>query len=162
MITFQPVSDISEGGKESQKIDYDSLNNEIGKLIKIRDSQKQGLRDFDKGFLKISGARGYLEGLMPYFKNMKNKTSCFAGNISTYITAEADVLPCYQIRKPIGNLYDNSFSDIWNSKKYNQLRKEFFRRDCENCWWICHNGRNIFYNNLLANSKVAFNSIFKL
>lgn len=151
VITFQPVSNICAGGEESQKVDFDALETEIKKLIEIRDKQNLGFREFKKGQLKISGAKGYLEGIIPYLKHTPNKDSCFAGHISTYISAAGDVFPCYQIRKPLGNIYNEDFKTIWNSKEYESLRKDFIKRRCEDCWWICHNGRNILYNHLKDN-----------
>jgi radical SAM protein with 4Fe4S-binding SPASM domain len=74
---------------------------------------------------------------------------CYAGNLRSrrkYICQkfrEATIAPngnlihCFVIRKPFGNILDTSFEEIWNSEGANTFRKHLLMNNltplCENC-----------------------------
>lgn len=83
----------------------------------------------------------FRKGITIYFPNiqLKSERGCnFIDNVTTYISAEGDVIPCYRLshdydeyifgRKKrvtkhcFGNIMNNSILDIWNSKSYQQYR----------------------------------------
>ncbi len=54
---------------------------------------------------------------------------CRAGRISAVIYANGDVSVC-ELHKPLGNLRQRSFWEIWNSEEARELRKSIERKDC--------------------------------
>ena len=54
-----------------------------------------------------------------------NDTPCYAGWDFARILTNGDVIPCCKgYRKPLGNIYHDSFHSIWLSQKYNEFRKK--------------------------------------
>lgn len=54
---------------------------------------------------------------------------CRAGRLSAVVYANGDVGVC-EIHEPLGNLRQQSFSEIWNSEKAHQLRSSIQAGDC--------------------------------
>jgi hypothetical protein len=54
---------------------------------------------------------------------------CRAGVLSAVVYANGDVSVC-EIHKPLGNLRENSFFEIWNSPEAMELRESIARKDC--------------------------------
>jgi MoaA/NifB/PqqE/SkfB family radical SAM enzyme len=54
---------------------------------------------------------------------------CRAGRISAVVYANGDVSVC-EIHKPLGNLRQNSFREIWYSEAAEKLRRCISRKDC--------------------------------
>lgn len=68
--------------------------------------------------------RGYDGGLFRF-------NSCFLGWISSYIDIKGNVFVCCFRQKPediAGNIYDKSFSDIWNSQAFHEIRLRYRNR----------------------------------
>jgi MoaA/NifB/PqqE/SkfB family radical SAM enzyme len=55
---------------------------------------------------------------------------CRAGVLSAVVYANGDVGVC-EIHKPLGNLREQSFAEIWHSPKAQELRKQVA---CKECW----------------------------
>ncbi len=64
---------------------------------------------------------------------------CYFVAIYAKIDPDGSVYPCCRAPKDLlmGNIKEESFDEIWNGKKYRQLRKEFFsgklRKTCRGC-----------------------------
>jgi MoaA/NifB/PqqE/SkfB family radical SAM enzyme len=76
-----------------------------------------------------------VEPMLQYNKleTLKKETQvvpCKAGIISAVVYANGDVGVC-EIHKPIGNLRQKSFPEIWNSPEAQQLREKVA---CKECW----------------------------
>jgi MoaA/NifB/PqqE/SkfB family radical SAM enzyme len=54
---------------------------------------------------------------------------CLAGRITAVVYANGDVSLC-EIHKPVGNLRDKSFQEIWNSPEANELRRSIAAKEC--------------------------------
>jgi hypothetical protein len=54
---------------------------------------------------------------------------CLAGTLSAVVYANGDVSVC-EIHKPLGNLRQNTFWEIWNSAEAQTLRQSIARKDC--------------------------------
>jgi len=77
-------------------------------------------------------------GFGPFLRRISNKKPkqgydsiiidsipCYVGWIYARILTNGDVIPCCKAHSfPLGNLYEDSFKDIWFSKKYNKFRKK--------------------------------------
>jgi MoaA/NifB/PqqE/SkfB family radical SAM enzyme len=62
-------------------------------------------------------------------KQEKQVVPCKAGRISGVVYANGDVGVC-EIHKPIGNLRQKSFPEIWHSEEAKALRASIARKDC--------------------------------
>lgn len=115
----------------------------------------KGLKDTDINFnMLISGKNNIsdnrqIETLAPYLlsnkslKNNiieKNKSSylCSAGRISCSITPYGDVYPCTFFNSPAGNLFENSFKEIWNMSHLFKI----IRNVNEKCFTRCYECNN--------------------
>lgn len=62
---------------------------------------------------------------------------CISTAITVFIEWDGTVLPCFQHRIPLGNLYEQSFGEIWNGPAMQRHRRTFLERDlqsfCSNC-----------------------------
>jgi MoaA/NifB/PqqE/SkfB family radical SAM enzyme len=54
---------------------------------------------------------------------------CLAGRLSAVVYANGDVSVC-EILKPLGNLRQNSFWEIWNSAEAHKLRQSIAQKEC--------------------------------
>jgi hypothetical protein len=54
---------------------------------------------------------------------------CKAGRITAVVYANGDVSVC-EMHKPLGNLREKPFWEIWNSPAANELRESIARKDC--------------------------------
>jgi MoaA/NifB/PqqE/SkfB family radical SAM enzyme len=54
---------------------------------------------------------------------------CLAGRLSAVVYANGDVSVC-EIHKPLGNLRQKSFWEIWSSEEARRLRESIARKDC--------------------------------
>lgn len=63
-------------------------------------------------------------------KQERQVVPCRAGILSTVVYANGDVSLC-EIHKPIGNLRQKSFPEIWNSPEATRLRESIA---CKDCW----------------------------
>jgi len=80
----------------------------------------------------------YLKNI-PNFINEPKKMiiPCSAGRYSSYIDPYGNVYPCTQWNFKLGNLKENSFKEIWWSKKAREVRKLIKNGKCPNCWTPC-------------------------
>jgi MoaA/NifB/PqqE/SkfB family radical SAM enzyme len=65
-------------------------------------------------------------------KTLEEKTQvipCRAGRLSTVIYSNGDVSVC-ELHKPIGNLREKSFWEIWDSPEAKRLRESVARKEC--------------------------------
>ncbi len=62
-------------------------------------------------------------------KEQRQVVPCLAGRISAVVYANGDVGVC-EMHKPIGNLRQKTFPEIWTSPEANALRKSIAAREC--------------------------------
>ncbi len=62
-------------------------------------------------------------------KEQKQVVPCLAGRITGVVYANGDVGVC-EMHKPIGNLREKNFQEIWNSPEANELRRSIAAREC--------------------------------
>lgn len=68
-------------------------------------------------------------GKVETVKQKRQVIPCMAGRISAVVYANGDVGVC-EIHKPLGNLRQKGFWDIWRSEEAKQLRESIARREC--------------------------------
>lgn len=108
--------------------------------------------------IKKNGIRHYKK---TYLDDIKNCTGCDSIKIRTnaFINYDGNVYLCQPLigcdEYSIGNLNEQDFANIWNSKKHFQviekLNERFSKGDCENCRAI---GYNIKINDYLNKKEI--------
>jgi radical SAM protein with 4Fe4S-binding SPASM domain len=87
-----------------------------------------------------------------YGSNLRRRRHyiCQAFRMAT-VTPSGDLIHCYAIRKPFGNVVDFPLEKIWNSDSANTFRKELLRNNltsvCENCLHLRPVRRNLLLLN---------------
>jgi len=100
-------------------VKYEELYQHVARVWKPREDKRYG-----------SIVEPMLQwGKLKVIKEEKQSIRCTAGNMTGVVYANGDVSLC-EIHKPIGNLRDNSFFEIWNSKKANKLRAKIKAKQC--------------------------------
>lgn len=80
---------------------------------------------------------------------MDEITACYVGNLRSKdkyicqrlfvptIAPDGNLITCFVIRKPFGNILDAPFNEVWNSEAANSYRRQLVRNNltplCENC-----------------------------
>lgn len=82
-----------------------------------------------------------------YHSDFIDDIPCYAGWTVARVTANGNVCPCCTAdRMPLGNIYKNTFREIWYSAAYNEFRQKaktvskrdtYFRKIA--CWRVCDN-----------------------
>lgn len=96
----------------------------------------------------------------PFFL-MENIDACYAGNLRTRknyvcksfrmatLAPNGDVINCFAIRKPFGNILKAPFDTIWNSEIAVTYRRELLRNNltplCENCPFMIAYQKNLSF-----------------
>jgi hypothetical protein len=68
-------------------------------------------------------------GKVETVKQQRQVVPCLAGRISAVVYANGDVGVC-EIHKPIGNLRQKGFWEIWRSDEARALRESILRKEC--------------------------------
>jgi len=125
-------------------IEYDISQNKKYKIDKYSQVVKELLSEYLKisKFLSVDCDVSSLERFLSY-KNGKVSESrnCFVPWESSYIAWNGDVFPCcyyYDGQICFGNIFKQSFREIWNSQQYQSFRQSLFHRRnslpiCRNC-----------------------------
>ncbi len=93
-------------------IDKESFN------IKTRFLSILGMGSFKRRLLSISNGTTQM-----YDHNIVDAIPCYIGWTFARILPNGDVIPCCKAhKKPLGNLYKNTFKEIWLSQVYNNFR----------------------------------------
>jgi hypothetical protein len=69
---------------------------------------------------------------------MEKKVSIPCWNIRTkcYVLGNGDVYLCQQKSVVLGNLYEKSLGEVWNSRETIAIHEEY--RACNDCWLACN------------------------
>ena len=138
------------------------------KLIKSAESLKNNhatmLFDFDEFIRRISCAtasRG------DYDKDIINSIPCYAGWLFARLNADGSVNPCLKSHRiPVGNIYRQGFSQIWNSEKQREFRRKTLRFEKNDAYFAfignepnaavgCWRGCDDFGMNVRAHRKLS-------
>ncbi|MBM4055126.1 MAG: radical SAM protein [Planctomycetes bacterium] len=76
-------------------------------------------------------------GLMNYIYGNERFLKCEMGSEACFIDPSGDVLPCngMTVKMPMGNIKEQSFSDIWNSAQAEKVRSAVSTCD-KQCWMV--------------------------
>lgn len=75
------------------------------------------------------------DGIINYIYENKRLLPCEMGSDVFFVDPYGEVLPCNALEESMGNINNDTFDQIWNSPRANEVRKMVKR--CEkNCWMI--------------------------
>jgi MoaA/NifB/PqqE/SkfB family radical SAM enzyme len=79
----------------------------------------------------------FIDGMITYFINdAPRPLPCLAGTETFYLDPFGDLYPCNAMNSIMGNIREQSFDEIWQSKRAQSVRKCV--HNCkEKCWMIC-------------------------
>jgi len=79
----------------------------------------------------------YLRGVRKYFENKEGiDVECFAGSFTCNISWLGEVVACAFIPS-LGNVRNEPFENIWNSRRFIEVRKDITKGKCPKCWMGC-------------------------
>ncbi len=95
---------------------------EVRKRVEEVNVNRRFALDNFNGFLRRLDSVGVVRG--DYDKKAVDKLPCYVGWIFCRIMPDGGVAPCCRgVDAPMGNLNKQTFTDIWNGKKYRTFRK---------------------------------------
>jgi len=88
---------------------------------------------------------------------------CYAGHVYSRVLVTGEVIPCCKAeKKPMGNVYTESFASIWNASSYQTFREKavlckkndsYFKPI--DCYSSCDNyGMNLQFDEMLKNDRL--------
>lgn len=127
-------------------VEYD-INEFEGYLLEnVIDDLREALKEIETSTsviadLNIESLYQYIEDYsMDRLKYKTTKHSCYTPWHNCYITWEGDVVPCcyfYDKQVCFGNVFEESFADIWNNDKYKNFRRDMSKhrsiKICQTC-----------------------------
>ncbi|PXF51697.1 MAG: hypothetical protein C4B55_04895 [Candidatus Methanophagaceae archaeon] len=130
-IRFQPWH-VSLGHKETEEMLIIR-----GKRLDVLDEVIEQIIERTKKYGIYTNCDVYLRGMRRFFEDINRiEIDCFAGSFSCNISWTGDVVPCAFI-PAIGNVRNEPFEKIWNSRRFNDVRKEIKKGNCQKCWMGC-------------------------
>lgn len=127
-VSFAPVDAIS--GYTDSLLLSDEQRNELLNLVdSLKNNNGFMLFDFDEFVRKIS-SEGAPRG--DYDKDIVDTIPCYAGWLFARLNADGSINSCLKSHRiPVGNIYEQGFSQIWNSEKQREFRMKTrqFKKD---------------------------------
>ena len=136
-VLYRPVDDVEEPG----------LRNLIPTQQQTY-SIKEQLEEVEP-YLETKGISHNIRCFRKVFKRKLDTTAlhrlipCYYGWLAAVIDLDGTVYPCCRCYKPLGNVYEKNFFDIWHGESYRKFREEALRKnksrrvlpccDCNNC-----------------------------
>lgn len=114
----------------------------------VLDDERRTITEFTEKMLEykkngglIASSEQFIEHLPAFFcdkKKIPDVFSCKVGYSSLFVDALMNARCCWsQELEPVGNIRDNSLSEIWNGEKMRNSRKLMLKCQCEGCWYMC-------------------------
>ena len=123
-------SDFYYENQDIQDLDYDKLENEIRKILRM-DNDRFSINNFLR--------RTYLKLYLKYIKTKKCPLKCQALSSSCFLDPYGDLFPCSVYNKKLLNIKNTkeNFSKIWNTDYAKRLSYECSNYICPSCWSPC-------------------------
>jgi MoaA/NifB/PqqE/SkfB family radical SAM enzyme len=120
-------SDFYFSTDENQKVEPERLRDELKYVMRkelISLSPKRWLRSY------------FYSGVLQYNDMGSRVLGCRAGRDSFFLDPEGNVFPCLTLERKMGNLFENSFDEIWSGEAAGGARKAVDSCSMP-CWMIC-------------------------
>ena len=122
---------------------------DIEKIQKVCDSLLQAKKEGRA----VCNSKEYISYFPTFFETKKRVPEgyrCECGFTAVYIWPNLDVRSCWSTTlPPVGNLKNETLSEIWRSEKYRAQRQKMLSCECEGCWLLCTAEFNIQYHRYL-------------
>ncbi len=122
----------------NRKLDNRNWDEPIDYLKKIEITHSHNLGDLKRRISELHETKPY--------------SACLSLHLASHIDANGNVYPCCEQtgnkKYLMGNIFDNTFEEIWKSKKYASLRKDLNAKTCPYCRY---NLKNITLHKALKN-----------
>lgn len=111
-------------------------------VITIKDEIIAELEKLKTEFFRTNRPKNWLrayfiDGMISYFINDNPRPlPCLAGSETFYLDPFGDMFPCNAMNTRMGNIREQSFEEIWESRQAQKVRTCV--KNCkEKCWMIC-------------------------
>jgi len=81
----------------------------------------------------LSYNRFFLDHVLAYQLHKERHFNCYSGTHSCFLDPYGNVYPCISYEKDMGNIREQNFDEIWNSRKANEVREHISQRQCHCC-----------------------------
>jgi len=78
----------------------------------------------------------YMKGIIPFINGEKT-IRCAALMLSGYLDPNGNVFSCIMWDKPVGNIRETGFNEIWESTISDETRLQIDSKECPGCWTPC-------------------------
>ncbi|MFC1666943.1 radical SAM/SPASM domain-containing protein [Candidatus Omnitrophota bacterium] len=126
---FQEKDDMRLSSYITNISNYEDYCNSIKAIEKVKNGFKMPI--YVKPYLDDSELRSW------YSDNFKTRRKCFFLWRSLFISPNGDILPCQFLVYKLGNIKTDSLGEIWNSKRYRDLRLRLKRGLFPGCSRCC-------------------------
>lgn len=99
-----------------------------------------------KSHLALAAKKYVYDMAVKTLERQKPQIPCVAGRVHCVLDYNGDVFLCELLEK-VGNIRENTFDDIWNSTRANELRDSIKRGECY-CTHSCFQNTNVLLNPL--------------
>ena len=116
-VIFNPIDEVGDVGLANLLLSEEQIDYVRKQFVKVRQYlETKNIVNNINFFLRVF--RGQLDT-----KSLYSIIPCYYGWLSTIVEPDGNVYPCCRCYKPLGNIYESSFRDIWHGNLYTQFRK---------------------------------------
>lgn len=147
-LSFAPVFDT--GGATGLQLDESEISQLAEKLREIAPRLNKAGVKYNLGNMLLR---------LKYGKSAWKTMPCYVGLFHSKIKANGNIQSCCRCDVTLGNIHEESFSEIWNSNKYQSLRKSISTKDglkkfsegciCDYCSFTHNNCKIYRYDRVL-------------
>ncbi len=85
----------------------------------------------------LSYSASYYRNLIAMIKGEKRRVGCIFQKAGFFLHPLGDIYLCWACENKLGNIYQQTFSDMWNNKRREQLQSETLSY-CQDCYNNCY------------------------
>lgn len=89
------------------------------------------------GRRQLSYSVSYYRNLIAMIRGEKRRVGCIFQKSGFFLHPLGDIYLCWACENKLGNIYQQTFSDIWNNKRREQLQAEILSH-CQDCYNNCY------------------------
>jgi len=152
-IKFQPFSEIFLSNRQGS----DNFLIQDAQITKLSQIMRKVIR-LSKNYAIATSPRSYLEAIPVYLarKYVSRGRGCAALDNSCPINCNGDIYPCWVLKDSsalLGNVGQESFSDIWNSPGNRRIIENIKKEGCPGCMMSCYDDN---FTQDTVEQKIAF------
>ena len=121
------------GNENLPRVPEESLDEIRGQLLKIAEKRRLGSSRVGQ---ILDPYPGFLAGCTRHQRIQRQLVPCHSGTHSLYLDPQGTVYPCIMLNRPLGNIRDRDFAEMWTSTGAREVRRSIAAGDCH-CWVAC-------------------------